>query len=211
MYVVMIMKVKEIILRALKVLVAMVVLFFPQYFVMNSDWQTKAIYFGISIVIVGIILEWDIQEVFLSKGGIALKIKQLDEDTAAVRQLGLGLMKSTLVMIANDDRNFQTLKPVQKVDLYYTLLDTKKQLNLTGEELDRAFHEVEESIDRGFLNYFESLHMDKEKMVGYDQGRINFQFENIREVINGLPSEEAREEFGKALDACKKFSKRNKV
>ena len=182
-----------------------VILFAPQYYVWTQDWQTKAIFAVFSGVLIIFAFNYSVKELLISKEGISVKLKQLSEDTIAVRELGIGIMKPMLIMLANDDKAFQTLTPIQKINAYHSIVSAKDKLELRDKELEEDIKAVQEAIIRGFINSFKDLQLEDNDIFSLEDGHKVFRFDKLKEQIDALLNENKRKKYQSYYDALQNF------
>lgn len=182
-----------------------VILFVPQYYVREQDWQTKAIFAVLSVSLIIFAFNFSVKELLISKEGISVKMKQLNEDTIAVRELGVSIMKPMLIMLAHDDNSWQALNPTQKISAYHSIVNAKDKLDLHDEELDRDIKEAQESIIRCFINSFKGLQLEDSDIFSTEGGHKAFHFDKLKEQIDALLNEKSRKKYQFYYDALQKF------
>ena len=199
--------IKENWLNYLVKLLIITILFVPQYYVWEQNWQTKGIFCVLSIAVVIFVFNSNIRELFIGSGGVSLKMKELSEDTATVRELGLDIMKAMLIMMAFDDNSLQGLTPVQKINVYHNLLKAKKKLVLHDEELDNDFIVAQKSIIRGFVNSFRNLQLEENDIISFSKGNSVIHFDTLRKAISGIQNETNKDKYQNYYDYLVDFTK----
>ncbi|MDV8945873.1 hypothetical protein DKZ27_11170 [Limosilactobacillus reuteri] len=199
--------IKENWLNWLVKLLIIAILFVPQYYVWQQNWQTKGIFGVLSIAVVIFVFNSNIRELFIGSGGVSLKMKELSEDTATVRELGLDIMKAMLIMMAFDDNSLQGLTPVQKINVYHNLLKAKKKLVLHDEELDNDFIVAQKSIIRGFVNSFRNLQLEENDIISFSKGNSVIHFDTLRKAISGIQNETNKDKYQNYYDYLVDFTK----
>ena len=183
------------------------ILFVPQYYVWKQNWQTKGIFGVLSIAVVIFVFNSNIRELFIGSGGVSLKMKELSEDTATVKELGLDIIKAMLISLSYDDNSWQGLTPVQKINVYHNLLKTKRKLSLHDEELDNDFIVAQKSIIRGFVNSFRDLQLEENDIISFSNGNSVIHFNTLRKAISGIQNETNKEKYQNYYDSLVDFIK----
>lgn len=199
--------IKENWLNWLVKLLIIAILFVPQYYVWQQNWQTKGIFGVLSIAVVIFVFNSNIRELFIGSGGVSLKMKELSEDTATVKELGSDIMKAMLTMMAFDDNSLQGLTPVQKINVYHNLLKAKKKLVLHDEELDNDFIVAQKSIIRGFVNSFRNLQLEENDIISLSKGNSVIHFDTLRKAISGIQNETNKDKYQNYYDYLVDFTK----
>ena len=188
-------------------LLIIAILFVPQYYVWKQNWQTKGIFGVLSIAVVIFVFNSNIRELLIGSGGVSLKMKELSEDTATVKELGLDIMKAMLIMMAFDDNSWQGLTPVQKINVYHNLLKAKRKLSLHDEELDNDFIVAQKSIIRGFVNSFRNLQLEENDIISFSNGNSVIHFDTLRKAISGIQNETNKGKYQNYYDSLVDFTK----
>ena len=199
--------IKENWLNWLVKLLIIAILFVPQYYVWKQNWQTKGIFGVLSIAVVIFVFNSNIRELFIGSGGVSLKMKELSEDTATVKELGLDIIKAMLISLSYDDNSWQGLTPVQKINVYHNLLKTKRKLSLHDEELDNDFIVAQKSIIRGFVNSFRDLQLEENDIISFSNGNSVIHFNTLRKAISGIQNETNKEKYQNYYDSLVDFIK----
>lgn len=199
--------IKENWLNWLVKLLIITILFVPQYYVWKQNWQTKGIFGVLSIAVVIFVFNSNIRELFIGSGGVSLKMKELSEDTATVKELGLDIIKAMLISLSYDDNSWQGLTPVQKINVYHNLLKTKRKLSLHDEELDNDFIVAQKSIIRGFVNSFRNLQLEENDIISFSNGNSVIHFNTLRKAISGIQNETNKEKYQNYYDSLVDFTK----
>lgn len=199
--------IKENWLNWLVKLLIITILFVPQYYVWKQNWQTKGIFGVLSIAVVIFVFNSNIRELFIGSGGVSLKMKELSEDTAIVKELGLDIIKAMLISLSYDDNSWQGLTPVQKINVYHNLLKTKRKLSLHDEELDNDFIVAQKSIIRGFVNSFRNLQLEENDIISFSNGNSVIHFNTLRKAISGIQNETNKEKYQNYYDSLVDFTK----
>lgn len=184
-----------------------VTLFLPQYYVWKQDWQTKAIFAVLSVALIIFAFNFSVKELLISKEGISVKLKQLSEDTIAVRELGIGIMKPMLIMLANDDNSLQGLTPIQKIKAYHSIVKAVDDLGFHDKDLETDIKNVQESIIRGFVNSFRSLQLETGDILSIRDNHKLFHFDTLKKQIEGLQNANSRKKYQSYYDALQSFIK----
>ena len=188
-------------------LLIIAILFVPQYYVWKQNWQTKGIFGVLSIAVVIFVFNSNIRELFIGSGGVSLKMKELSEDTATVKELGLDIIKAMLLSLSYDDNSWQGLTPVQKIDVYHNLLRAKKRLALHDEELEKDLTIAQNSIIRGFIIKFRNLQLEENDIAEFSGGNKIIHFETLKKAVDGIQNAKNKQEYQNYYDSLVDFTK----
>lgn len=136
-----------------------------------------------------------------------MKLKQLSENTIAVRELGVGIMKPMLIMLANDDNSFQGLTPIQKIKAYHSIVKAVDDLGFHDKDLETDIKNVQESIIRGFVNSFRNLQLEENDIISFSNGNSVIHFNTLRKAISGIQNETNKEKYQNYYDSLVDFTK----
>ncbi|NMV49356.1 hypothetical protein FOL80_10005 [Lactobacillus reuteri] len=134
-------------------------------------------------------------------------MKELSEDTATVRELGLDIIKAMLISLSYDDNSWQGLTPVQKINVYHNLLRAKKKLALHDEELEEDLIIAQNSIIRGFITDFKNLQLEEDDIAEFSGGNKVIHFETLKKAISGIQNETNKAKYQKYYDSLVDFTK----